>query len=247
MKRLDGSWPGETLRSLDKTRDKEKREEKREEYSRPPTSQEAVLREIRQAIMTCRLKPGQWIRQLDIAKQLNVSSVPVREALNTLAAEGQVVHERHRGYRVVELSREQLEEIYLARSLLENEVTRRAVPKMDAELARLLEDLVGRMEHLVALDDILSYTEANRNFHFLLFERARLPRISNMIEVLWQNSEAYRGLIAGPTWYGWAQEDHRKILEACKARDVDGATAAQEEHRQNALTKIIDHLKEPRV
>ena len=83
--------------------------------------------------MTRRLKPGQWIRQLDIANQLNVSSVPVREALNTLAAEGQVVHQRHRGYKVVELSREQLEEIYLARRLLENEATRRAVPKVNAE------------------------------------------------------------------------------------------------------------------
>ena len=129
MNGLDESWPSDPLRSLDKTRDKEKREE----YKRPPTSQEAVLREIRQAIMTRRLKPGQWIRQLDIANQLNVSSVPVREALNTLAAEGQVVHQRHRGYKVVELSREQLEEIYLARRLLENEATRRAVPKVNAE------------------------------------------------------------------------------------------------------------------
>ncbi len=241
MKRLDESWPDDPLQPPEQTRDKEKREA----YSRPPTSQEAVLREIRQAIMTRRLKPGQWIRQLDVAQRLNVSSVPVREALNTLAAEGQVVHERHRGYKVVELSREQLEEIYLARRLLENEVTRRAVPKVDAELARLLENLVDRMERLAALNDIVSYAEANRDFHFLLFDRAGLPRIFGMIEVLWQNSEAYRGLIADPTWYEWAQKDHQKLLEACKARDVDGAVAAQEEHRKNALTKIIDHLKEP--
>jgi DNA-binding GntR family transcriptional regulator len=193
--------------------------------------------------MARRLKPGQWIRQLDIASRLGVSSVPVREALSTLEAEGQVVHERHRGYKVVELSSKQLEEIYLARRLLENEVTRRAVPKVDAELARLLDESVARMEHLAAIDDILRYSEANREFHFLLFERAGLPRIFNMIEVLWQNSEAYRGLIADPTWYKQAHEDHRKILEACKARDVDGAIAAQDEHRQHALTRIIDLLK----
>lgn len=243
MKRLDKSWPDDPLQPPEQTRDKEQREA----YSRPPTSQEAVLREIRQAIMTRRLKPGQWIRQLDVAQRLNVSSVPVREALNTLEAEGQVVHERYRGYKVVELSHEQLEEIYLARRLLENEVTHRAVPKVDAELARLLEDLVGRMEQLAALNNIVSYAEANRDFHFLLFEQAGLPRIVGMIEVLWQNSEAYRGLIAHPTWYEWAQKDHRKLLGACKARDVDGAIAAQEEHRNNALSKIIDHLKEPGV
>lgn len=217
--------------------------EKREAYNRLSTAQEAVLREIRQAIMTRRLKPGQWIRQLDIASRLGVSSVPVREALSTLEAEGQVVHERHRGYKVVELSSKQLEEIYLTRRLLENEVTRRAVPKVDAELVRLLDDSVVRMEHLAAIEDILRYAEANRDFHFLLFERAGLPKISSMIEVLWQNSEAYRSLIAFPTWYKWAQEDHRKILEACKARDVAGAIDAQDEHRQNALARIIDLLR----
>ena len=241
MKRLDESWSGDPLL----TSGRSSQEESGEAYSGPPTSQEAVLGEIREAIMTRRLKPGQWIRQLDVARRLNVSSVPVREALNTLAAEGQVVHERHRGYKVVDLSREQLEEIYLARRLLENEVSRRAVARVDAELVRLLEGSIRKMESLAALDDIVSYAEANRRFHFLLFERAGLPRIVGMIEVLWQNSEAYRGLIADSTWYEWARKDHEKLLKACEARDVDGAIDAQEAHRKNALTRIIDYLREP--
>jgi DNA-binding GntR family transcriptional regulator len=215
----------------------------RKGYSRPPTAQEAVLREIREAIMARRIMPGQWVRQWDVARQLDVSSVPVREALNTLAAEGQVIHERHRGYKVVELSSEQLEEIYLARRLLETETTRRAIPKVDAELVRRLEDLVVRMVDLAAIDDILGYAEANRDFHLLLFERAGLPRICRMIEVLWQNSEAYRSLIADPAWYQQAHEDHRALLEACKARDVEGAVAAQDAHRQHALNSIIAFLK----
>ncbi len=208
-------------------------------HDSPLTAQEAVLREIRQAIMARRMKPGQWVRQWDVARQLNVSSVPVREALNTLQAEGQVVHERHRGYKVVELSSEQLEEIYLARRLLETEVTRRAIPKVDAELVQRLEDLVLQMTRFAQSDDILNYAEANRNFHFLLFERAGLPRISRMIEVLWQNSEAYRGLIAAPAWYEQAHKSHRAILEACKGGDVAKAVAAQDEHRRHALGSII--------
>jgi len=216
-----------------------------EAYSRPLTAQEAVLREIRGAIMARRMKPGQWVRQWEVARQLNVSSVPVREALNRLEAEGQVVYERHRGYKVVELSGEQLEEIYLARRLLETEVTRRAIPKVDEQLLRRLEDLFDRMVRLAALDDILNYAEANRDFHFLLFERASLPRILRMIEVLWQNTEAYRGLIADPAWYERAHGSHRSILEACKAGDVDKAVAAQDEHRQNALNSIVAILEGP--
>ena len=60
-----------------------------------------------------------------------------------------------------------------------------------------------------------------------------------MIEVLWQNSEAYRGLIAAPAWYEQAHKSHRAILEACKAGDVAKAVAAQDEHRQHALDSII--------
>ena len=107
-------------------------------YSRPPTSQEAVLGEIRRAIMSRELQPGERVRQEQLAERLNVSRVPVREALKVLEAEGQVTYQAHRGYTVVALSLEELEEIYLARSLLEKEMTCRAVPKVDAGLIRHL-------------------------------------------------------------------------------------------------------------
>ncbi len=193
--------------------------------------------------MTRRLEPGQWVRQWDLAKRLNVSSVPVREALKTLEAEGQVTYEPYRGYKVVELSVDQLEEIYLARGLLEKEVTRRAVENIDEELIRRLEETLSRMDELAEASDVLGYTEANREFHFVLFERSGLPRLCHMIDVLWENSEAYRGLIFGPEWSRRAHEDHRAILEACKARDVDRVIAAQERHRANAMEDIVGHLR----
>jgi DNA-binding GntR family transcriptional regulator len=213
-------------------------------YNRPSTSQEAVLQEIREAIMARRLRPGERVRQLDLAERLNVSAVPVREALKALEAEGQVVYERHRGYKVIELSREQVEEIYLARQLLETEMTRRAVSTLDAELIQSLESLVVRMDELVEARNVLGYVDTNREFHFLLFGRANLPRIYHMTELLWQSSEAYRGLISDAAWRRQAQGDHRAILAACKAKDVDRAIAAQEAHNSNALAKIVEFLEE---
>jgi DNA-binding GntR family transcriptional regulator len=216
----------------------------RETPGKLSTAQDLVLREIRQAIMTRRLKPGQRIRQWDLADRLNVSSVPVREALKTLEAEGQVTYEPYRGYKVVELSVEQVEEIYLARGLLEREVTRRAVKKIDEPLVRRLEESLSRMDELAEAGDVLGYTEANREFHFLLFEQAGLPRISHMIDLLWQNSEAYRGLIFGPEWSRRAYEDHLAILEACKAGDADRVIAAQERHKANAMETITRYLRD---
>jgi DNA-binding GntR family transcriptional regulator len=216
----------------------------RETPGKLPTAQDLVLREIRQAIMTRRLKPGQRIRQWDLADRLNVSSVPVREALKTLEAEGQVTYEPYRGYKVVELSVEQLEEIYLARGLLEREVTRRAIKNIDEQLILRLEESLSRMDELAAAGDVLGYTEANREFHFLLFERAGLPRICHMIDLLWQNSEAYRGLIFGSEWSRRANEDHEAILEACRAGDADRVIAAQERHKANAMETITKYLRD---
>lgn len=216
----------------------------RETTGKLPTAQDLVLREIRQAIMTRRLKPGQRIRQWDLADRLNVSSVPVREALKTLEAEGQVTYEPYRGYKVVELSVEQLEEIYLARGLLEREVTRRAIKNIDEQLILRLEESLSRMDELAAAGDVLGYTEANREFHFLLFERAGLPRICHMIDLLWQNSEAYRGLIFGSEWSRRANEDHEAILEACRAGDADRVIAAQERHKANAMETITKYLRD---
>lgn len=216
-------------------------------YNRPPTSQEAVLGEIRRAIMSRELQPGERVRQEQLAERLHVSRVPVREALKVLEAEGQVTYQAHRGYTVVALSLEELEEIYLARSLLETEMTRRAVPIIDTDLIRQLESSVARMDEFAGAGDVLRYAEANWDFHFSLFERAGLPRLYRIIEVLWRVSEAYRGAIFDPTWLGRARKDHRRILEACKAGDVDETIAAQDEHRSNALARITAFLEKPKL
>ena len=178
------------------------------------------------------------MRQEQLAERFNVSRVPVREALKVLEAEGQVTYQAHRGYTVVELSLEELEEIYLARRLLETETTRRAVPRVDAELIQHLEDCVARMNAFAEAGDVLRYAEANWDFHLSLAERAGLPRLYRMIEVLWRISEAYRGAIFNRAWLTQAREDHRTILEACKTGDVVEAIASQNRHRDHALARI---------
>jgi DNA-binding GntR family transcriptional regulator len=217
--------------------------EGRDATSRPLTSQE-VVQQIRQAIMTGKLRPGEWVRQLDLAEKLNVSSVPVREALKTLEAERQVTYQPNRGYTVIQLSVGELEELYLIRSLLETEAARQAVPKFDAELIQHLEALVARMDEFIESGDVVRYTEANRNFHLSQFERAGLPMLYHLIEVLWQNSEAYRSAIFSRDWGQRARRDHRAILEACKSKEVARVIAAQDKHRSNGLAAIIALLQE---
>lgn len=198
-----------------------------------------MLQEIRQEIMTRRLKPGARIGQDEIAERLNVSRVPIREALTVLESEGQVTYQPHRGYTVAKLSLEELEEIYLMRRLLENEATTRAIDNLDDDFVSHLERLIREMDQLSEEDDLLGFTEANREFHLALFERAKLPRLFHMIEVLWQTSDSYRSVFFNdPASRLRAQQEHHQIVAACKARDAESLISAMEEHRSNAISDL---------
>jgi DNA-binding GntR family transcriptional regulator len=189
--------------------------------------------------MSRRLAPGERVRQVDIANRLGVSSVPVREALQTLEAEEQVTYEPHRGYTVARLSIQEVEEIYRMRELLEREATRQAVPRVDEDLIWWLRERLLYLNELIESHEMLDYTEANRDFHLRLFEQSGMPRFVRTIERLWQNSEAARGSIFDdPGWKERTKNDHQNIVDACEARDVEAAIRAQDEHRVEALASI---------
>src|ERR1700736_4011704 len=99
-----------------------------ERNSFPRTAQAIAAHELRAAIVQGDLAPGAKIRQEATAQELGVSLIPLREALKTLASEGIVTYQPQRGYFVTELPHTALRQIYEARSLLEAETERNAMP-----------------------------------------------------------------------------------------------------------------------
>src|ERR1700694_1369842 len=85
---------------------------------------------VRIAILRGQLAPGQVLRQGELANQFGLSRVPVREALRQLETEGLVVSQPHRGAVVVDLSPEDIEEVFLIRITLETTALRLSVSKM---------------------------------------------------------------------------------------------------------------------
>ncbi|MGB3682909.1 MAG: GntR family transcriptional regulator [Rubrobacteraceae bacterium] len=212
-------------------------------FKRPLTAQEAVLRELRRAIMARELKPGDRVGQGEVAERFGVSRVPVREALKVLEAEGQVAYRPHRGFTVTELSIAELEELYLMRRLLESEAVRRAIPNVDGELLGRLWELLEETERVCAAGDFLGVMEWDREFHLALFERSRLPRLIQSIRLLWQNAEPYRSVFLNdPASRRRARREHRAIVEACERGDAEGAVSALDIHRDNAITDLAEIL-----
>lgn len=184
-----------------------------------------------------------------LAEHMGVSRVPIREALKTLEAEGQVTYLPHRGYFVTEMSLEELLETYRIRELLEDEAVRLAVPQLaDEDFARMTEALRD-IERAHRGGDLVAVTEANRRFHFALLDASGQRRLSNMIRMLWDSTDPYRSLyFALPNNRRRVNSEHRKIISAAKAKDIDQAVALLAEHRHNAiagLTTIFEQQPAP--
>lgn len=203
-----------------------------------PTRDELVAEALRKAILRGELSPGQKLDQNTIARHLNVSRSPVREALKTLAAEGLVDVQPHRTATVTELSLVGLQEIYDIRQVLEGLAARRAAPLLDDARIQRLELLLARLD---AISTPSEWMDANNAFHTTIYEAAPRPRLLSMIAILRNTIGPYvRQYIATEDHLQVASHEHHAIVEACRARDGERAEAAVKVHIGTAAEFALD-------
>ncbi len=203
------------------------------------TAQEVALSGLRERIATGGLRPGEQVRQELLATDLGLSVVPLREALKTLEAEGQVVYRPHLGYFVARLEVRELTEAYCIRELLEDEAVKRGVPLLLDEDITRMDEAIRDIERYSREKDITSVAAANRRFHFTLFDAADMPRLTNFIRILWETTEPYRSLyVADPGPRRLVNDEHRAILSAVRARNVAEVIRLTHAHRDNAIERL---------
>jgi DNA-binding GntR family transcriptional regulator len=213
-------------------------------FRRPPTAQEAVLAELRRAIVNGDLRPGEQVRQDALAEQYGVSRVPLREALKILEGEGQVIYRPHRGYFVATLDVDDLREVYRLRDLLESEAVRAAVPRLtDADVQQLCE-ASDEVDRAADVGDVTAMAVANRRFHFLLIEGAEMPRLARLTRVLWDATDAYRSVYYIDTSNrARVHEEHQAVVEAARARDSESVVQLLRAHREHAVVALAEALR----
>jgi DNA-binding GntR family transcriptional regulator len=204
-----------------------------------PTAQESVLIALRDDIVSGRLRPGSQIVQDDLASEYGVSRVPLREALKILEGEGQVTYYPHRGYFVTELSVADLLEVYRIRHLLEAEAITCAMAEIDDDDITYIAGLLDEVEVAGAAGDTVALTSANRAFHFAIFELASQPRLTRLIRVLWDATDAYRAVyFRDSVNRDRVFHEHRAMLSALENRDAPALIALQEEHRSHSVDSV---------
>ena len=202
----------------------------------PGTTTQHVLDELRRAIVAGQYRPGDRVHQEEIAERLGVSVAPVREALRALEQEGQVVYRPRRGYAITELRIEDLQEIYALRRLLEERAVRATLPHIDDAAVERIGLAARECADAARRGDVAAELDANRRFHFGMFEAPGQPQTLRLIRLLWDSTESYRAM-----YYNSPEERlatvaaHDEILDAIRRRVADEVIAALDEHRGRAL------------
>jgi len=208
-------------------------------FTRPPTAQQAVLAELRRAILEGDLEPGSQLIQETVAEKLGVSRVPVREAMRILQGEGQISYTPHRGYFVTELSLDELEEIRRIRELLEEEAVVKAMPNLRDEDVAVMAEAYQEMELAGADGDIAAMNAAHTRFHFALLSASGMTRLIRILRQLWDAADPYRAVYHGEeASRRAAQKQHAALLRAAKHRDTERAIKILHDHRQQTIDRL---------
>ncbi|MGA8215116.1 MAG: GntR family transcriptional regulator [Candidatus Sulfotelmatobacter sp.] len=200
----------------------------------------AASEAIRDQILGWRYPPGTRIDQSDLARQLGISLVPLREALRKLAAEGLVQIVPHRGAFVCQVSRDELKDLYGVRIILEGIATRLAVPRLTDECIARLTGLLSKMEHETPKEQCAELLLLNREFHFTVYRASGRPFLCELIAGLWEKSERYRAFYVHlPGRSLQALKEHKEVLQALRCRQANKAVRAVRNDIRQTMTELL--------
>jgi DNA-binding GntR family transcriptional regulator len=206
------------------------------------TSQQNIVDELRRVILDGAVPPGTAIPVSEVAELFGVSAIPVRESLKTLTGEGLVAHQTNLGYAVAQLTASELAEMYIVRETLESAALAAAVVRAsDAERAHVT--AVNRLlEDAVAQDDPQAYHRQSRIFHIGLTRPSGMFRLIHMLESAWNITEPIQAMVhVEHAQRARLHEDHRDLLDAFLARDVDRLLASSAAHHRR-LNEVVATL-----
>lgn len=209
------------------------------------TASSAAAEMIRQAIVDGRLAPGQRLTEERLARELGISRTPVREALKVLQSEGLVDAAPNRSATVRAYEREDLEDMYQLRALLEGAAARRAAGRLTDEQVLALRASCERFEAMSAEGDLRELVRENFVFHNTIIEAAGSARLAGMVRQVVELPLVYKSYV----WYSpeqtrISQHYHRQITRALERRDAERAELVMKEHVLEARDVLIAHVEE---
>lgn len=197
----------------------------------PELRGDRAARHLRDAIVGGRYAPGERLRQEEIASEMGISRVPVREALRQLEIEGLVTLSPHAGARVAQLRVEELDELYMMRIALEPMVIAASAPRLTPAQLVGLGELVEKIEGAVEQPE--RWLDLDRRFHLESFGGASMSRARELVHGFWNCTQHYRRAhVLGSTQADLdvVHLEHRLILDALERGNGEDAGSALRTH-----------------
>jgi DNA-binding GntR family transcriptional regulator len=195
---------------------------------------------LREAIVSGKLSPGTRLIEVDLARELQISRTPVREALLKLVGDGLVSEGRGRPLAVAEFPEQRIRDLFVMRAALEGAATRLASQRItEAELAEL-DELVRQMELSLAQPGLPNFADLNVRFHLLVHQIGANAILTEQLDNLFAGLRALRAHRSAQYFLLRLDADrvareHRAILLALATHDGEVAELVAKRHVENAL------------
>jgi len=205
------------------------------------SSAQRAYDEIKWMAITYQFRPGERINEVELAKKLNVSRTPVREALSRLVIEGFLTSRQNKGFYRRSLDAEQIMNLYELRCALEQQIVRLVCQRASVEEIRDLENFVkGTREEVEDERRAVELLRLDEEFHIRLAHLTKNNEIVRILEhvnsrihfVRWIDAKARRAGL----------ENHLALIKLLKKRDAEGCASLIASHisrRHDQIAEII--------
>lgn len=219
------------------------------QIERSPTLDEGAYLQIKEAILSGMLMPGQPVVESQLAEKLGISRTPIRKAIWRLEQESFITATPFKGYHVSRIESQDIKEIYQLREILECHLVRATVEQFTDKDFADIEYALRVADEALERGDYIAFLESNRKFHHIFDRKFGNRRIS---DVLINLDEHVRWILATEVHDRQdivlaSFQEHRLIFEAVQKRDVESAVSLMRQHLAGICLAIIQGRERPKT
>jgi DNA-binding GntR family transcriptional regulator len=201
-----------------------------------------AVSELRSAILTGTLSPGTRLRQEDLASQMGVSRMPVRQALLALEREGLVRTDRWHGTVVAPIDPDLIRDMYAFRAVVERHVAETLARRSDFASEPIRQVLTAGRK-AIASGDLNRAIELDLRFHTMLYDSVGNQVLSSFMREQWSHIRRVMAVtLTVPKMRARVWDEHASILDAIDAHDSVRAAAEAEAHMRAASATLLEQL-----
>lgn len=206
-----------------------------------------VYESLKGAIIRGELKPGERVAESRVAEAMGISRTPVREAFHKLEHDGWLERQSSTGFFVARLSREDIEETFGIRAVLESYAAKLATIRHEKGDLEGLEEKISQYQRHLEAGDLEILPKINTDFHDILYSLSRSPKLISMINHLRDQIYRFRMMILKvPEMAFQSNRDHKMMLSLIRKRDEEQVERLVRNHILRGQQTVLELFESER-